>query len=107
MPNNNKGLNRAQVGKKDEFYTRYEDIEKEVSHYANESSGKTVYCNCDNPLVSNFFRHFANNFSTLGLKRLICTCYSPLADIVTENLFEDIGEKITNSNEHASKCYRI
>ena len=103
MPNNNKGLNKAQVGKNDEFYTRYEDIEKGVSHYANEFSGKTVYCNCDNPLVSNFFRYFAYNFSTLGLKRLICTCYSPLADIVTENLFEDIGEKITNSNEHAYK----
>ena len=104
MPNNNKGLNKAQVGKNDEFYTRYEDIEKEVSHYAKEFSGKTVYCNCDNPLVSNFFRYFADNFTSLGLGRLICTCYSPLADIVNEGLFDNLFEdKITNSNEHAYK----
>lgn len=75
MANKNKNLHQAKENKKDEFYTRIEDIERELYHYRRQFEGKTVLCNCDDPRVSNFFQYFALNFEWLGLKRLICTCY--------------------------------
>lgn len=75
MANKNKILHQAKEAKKDEFYTRREDIEREVYHYRRQFEGKTVLCNCDDPRVSEFFQYFALNFEWLGLKRLICTCY--------------------------------
>ena len=72
----NIGLNNAIINRDDEFYTRYEDIEKELSHYFEYLSGKTVYCNCDDPHLSNFPRYFIRNFHKIGLCRLICTGYS-------------------------------
>ena len=66
-------LLEAFMNKKDEFYTRYEDIEKEVRHYKEFFKGKTVYCNCDNPKYSNFIKFFKNNFKEYGLSRLIAT----------------------------------
>lgn len=71
----NNDLRSAQKAKKDEFYTRLADIEREVRHYRPHFQGKTVLCNCDDPRVSNFFHYFAYNFEHLGLKRLITTCY--------------------------------
>ena len=75
MANKNTNLHQAKEAKKDEFYTRREDIEREVYHYRRQFDGKTVLCNCDDPRVSEFFQYFALNFEWLGLKRLICTCY--------------------------------
>lgn len=75
MANKNTNLHQAKEAKKDEFYTRCEDIEREVYHYRRQFEGKTVLCNCDDPRVSEFFQYFALNFEWLGLKRLICTCY--------------------------------
>ena len=72
----NKNLNAAKVAKKDEFYTQYEDIERELQHYWQHFRGKTVLCNCDDPYESNFFKYFASRFNQLGLKKLICTCYN-------------------------------
>ena len=71
----NKNLNQAKQGKKDEFYTQLPDIENELRHYRSHFKGKVVYCNCDDPRVSNFFRYFSQNFEHLGLKKLITTCY--------------------------------
>jgi len=71
----NKDLNKAKAAKKDEFYTRLEDIEKELKHYRHHFKGKTVLCNCDDPRCSNFFRYFTLNFEVLGLKKVIATCY--------------------------------
>ena len=71
----NKDLNKAKVAKKDEFYTRLEDIELELKHYRPHFKGKTVLCNCDDPRCSNFFRYFTLNFEVLGLKKVIATCY--------------------------------
>ena len=68
-------LTAAKAAKKDEFYTRLEDIERELAHYKPHFRGKTVLCNCDDPRVSNFFHYFSHQFETLGLKRLITTCY--------------------------------
>lgn len=79
--NTNSGLHKANKAKKDEFYTQLTDIEKEMRHYRNFFKGKIVLCNCDDPFESNFFKYFAMNFNSLGLKKLIATCYanSPVA----------------------------
>ena len=68
-------LNKAKKAKNDEFYTLYSDVEKELAHYQQHFKGKIVYCNCDNPERSAFWRYFHINFSALGLKkaRLNCT----------------------------------
>ena len=81
----NSGLQQAKNQKLDEFYTQYSDIQKEIESYlefdANTFRDKVVYCNCDDPFESNFFKYFAANFNTLGLKRLITTSFdgSPIA----------------------------
>jgi hypothetical protein len=73
----NSNLHKASKAKKDEFYTQLVDIEKELKHYKSQFNGKVVYCNCDDPFESNFFKYFASNFNALGLKRLIATSYKP------------------------------
>ena len=77
----NSNLNRAAKVKNDEFYTQLADIEKELKRYKDQFRGKVVYCNCDDPFESNFFKYFAANFKALGLKKLITTSYvkSPIA----------------------------
>jgi len=72
----NRNLRQARKAKKDEFYTQLADIEKELKHYKDQFRGKIVYCNCDDPYESNFFKYFAANFNALGLKKLITTSYS-------------------------------
>jgi len=72
----NRNLRQAKKAKKDEFYTQLADIEKELKHYKDQFRGKIVYCNCDDPYESNFFKYFASNFNALGLKKLITTSYS-------------------------------
>lgn len=73
----NKQLHTASKAKNDEFYTQLADIEKEMKNYKDQFRGKVVYCNCDDPFESNFFKYFAGNFNALGLKRLIATSYKP------------------------------
>lgn len=70
-------LQKAKAAKKDEFYTQLKDIEDELRHYKAQFKGKVVYCNCDDPYESNFFRYFVLNFKHLGLKGLITTSYKP------------------------------
>ncbi len=71
----NKNLHKAKDSKKDEFYTQLSDIERELKHYKHHFKDKVVYCNCDDPRVSNFFHYFSYNFEALGLKKLMATCY--------------------------------
>lgn len=77
----NINLSNAKRAKNDEFYTQYIDIQKEVEAYLeydiNTFKNKVVYCNCDDPFESNFFRYFVLNFNKLGLKQLITTSYKP------------------------------
>lgn len=92
MPNSN--LTSAKRVKNDEFYTQYTDIQKEIEAYLEYNSnvfrGKVVYCNCDDPFESNFFRYFVLNFNKLGLKQLITTSYKPSAVANTQiELFGD------------------
>jgi Adenine-specific methyltransferase EcoRI len=77
----NTTLSAAKKAKNDEFYTQYGDIQKEMEAYLdydpNVFRGKVVYCNCDDPFESNFFRYFVLNFKKLRLKRLVTTSYKP------------------------------
>jgi hypothetical protein len=81
----NRSLHAAKAARQDEFYTQYVDIQKEVEAYLefdpDTFRGKIVYCNCDDPFESNFFKYFAASFNKLGLKKLITTSYdgSPIA----------------------------
>lgn len=75
MAGNNSNLGAARRAKNDEFYTQLTDIEKELRHYRGHFRGATVLCNCDDPFESNFFKFFVLNFTRLGLKKLIATCY--------------------------------
>ncbi len=79
MPNSN--LTSAKRAKNDEFYIQYNDIQKEISAYLDYNPdvfrGKVIYCNCDDPFESNFFRYFVLNFNKLGLKQLITSSYKP------------------------------
>ena len=82
---NNSILHKAKESKNDEFYTQYCDIESELKHYTSQFKGKTVYCNCDDPIKSNFFRFFVENFHVLGLNKLISACYQKSDN----SIFED------------------
>ncbi len=98
----NKRLDNAKRNKADEFYTQLVDIELEMKHYREQFKDKVVFCNCDDPYESNFFKFFAMNFNFLGLKKLIATCYagSPIANTQL-SLFDDepIDDK-TTGNAH-------
>ena len=87
----NTNLHKAKNNKKDEFYTQLSDIENELRHYKDHFKGKVVYCNCDDPRVSNFFHYFSYNFEHLGLKKLIATCYKN----------QDVDLFSTNESEQA------
>lgn len=93
----------SRKNKNDEFYTQLSDIEYECRHYKNQFKDKIIFCNCDDPYESNFFKYFALNFNYLGLKKLIATCYdgSPIA-YTQLNLFGD-NKIIPNKNRHPYK----
>ncbi len=100
----NSNLHKAKDSKKDEFYTQLEDIERELRYYRNHFKDKVVYCNCDDPRVSNFFHFFSYNFEKLGLKKLIATCYKNQdADLFSTNksdaavYLEYTGDKNNNN----------
>ena len=99
MANKNTNLQNAKNAKDDEFYTTYEDIAKEVSHYSRHFRGMTVLCNCDDPFESNFCKFFLKNFNVLKIKRLICTSFRASQVIATQlTLFDDKEEIV--SAEH-------
>lgn len=98
----NKNLNAAKVAKKDEFYTQMTDIERELQHYWKHFKDKVVFCNCDDPYESNFFKYFALRFNQLGLKKLICTCYNG-SPIQGNELLLDFGEEDEKPRKPAYK----
>lgn len=108
MANKNTNLQRAKTCKNDEFYTRYEDIEKEVLHYKTHFENKTVLCNCDDPFESNFCKFFLKNFNVLKLKRLICTSFSSSKIISTQLVLHDQNnEKLSNRNGYVLDVYKF
>jgi hypothetical protein len=85
----NTNLQKAKNSKMDEFYTQLSDIERELKHYKKYFNEKVVYCNCDDPRVSNFFHYFSYNFEKLGIKKLITTCYkNQNVDLFSKNKSE-------------------
>lgn len=84
-----KNFDEAKRNKRDEFYTQLVDIENELCHYTNQFKNKIIYCNCDNPCESNFFKYFAINFNSLGLKGLIASFYNKEAYKVVINEVKD------------------
>jgi len=73
----NTSLHAAKIAKNDEFYTQLTDIEKELKHYKEHFRGKVVFCNCDDPEWSSFWKYFTLNFEHLGLAKVIATHYAP------------------------------
>ena len=97
----NKALGAANKAKQDEFYTQLSDVENELRHYKQHFKGKTVFCNCDDPYESNFFKYFAINFNHLGLKKLICTCYAGSPVMCTQLSF--FGDEVAFGEPQTDK----
>jgi len=96
-------LEKAKKNKADEFYTQLPDIEAEMRHYKEHFFGKVIFCNCDDPFESNFFKYFAMNFNFLGLRKLIATCYAASAVAGEQlSLFDvvNLGETTAASRPH-------
>lgn len=87
----NNNLKQAKKSKKDEFYTQLSYIEKELFYYKDKFKGKVVFCNCDDPLESNFYFYFAQNFEFLGLKKLVSTHYKTEAPSYKLEIVHDIN----------------
>lgn len=85
----NKPLQKAKKSKSDEFYTQLCDIESELEHYKTHFKDKVVFCNCDDPRISNFFKYFSSNFEELGLKKVITSCYREQS----EDLFNQMSSE--------------
>jgi len=99
----NKLLHKAKKSKSDEFYTQLCDIESELQHYKIHFKDKIVYCNCDDPRISNFFKYFSKNFEELGIKKIIASCYREnITDLFEENSQEK-GFFFEYSNVHKDK----
>ena len=104
----NRNLHLARKDELDEFYTQLSDIEKELKHYKEHFEGKTVFCNCDDPYESNFFKYFALNFNYLGLKKLIATCYDGSPILSSEfPLAEVVGLMENGKVNYTAKAYKI
>lgn len=102
----NSNLHSSRADKADEFYTQLSLIESELKHYKEHFKGKVVFCNCDDPFESNFFKYFAMNFNSLGLKKLIATCYATSPIVYTQlNLFGT--ETVVSTEETEKKPYKI
>jgi hypothetical protein len=109
MTNKNTNLKNAAKAKKDEFYTQLTDIEKECFRYKEYFKGKTIFCNCDDPYESNFFKYFALNFNFFGIKKLIATCYagSPIANKELSLFDDEDEENKTTKNPHKIEIVEI
>jgi len=91
MANNSKKLSMARKAKNDEFYTQLSDIEKELRHYKEYFRDKVIFCNCDDPETSNFWKYFELNFTQLGLKKLIATHYETAKPSYKLELVRDVN----------------
>jgi len=84
-------MQKAQKVKNDEFYTRYEDVVRELDMYPKSIwKNKVVFCNCDDAVNSSdrntsaFALYFLRNFNVFGLKKLICTHYAGNIDLLNQ-----------------------
>ncbi|MCC8074876.1 MAG: adenine-specific methyltransferase EcoRI family protein [Clostridiales bacterium] len=104
----NSNLHDSARKKQDEFYTQLSLIESELKHYKEHFKGKTVLCNCDDPYESNFFKYFAMNFNSLGLKKLIATCYATSPFVYTQFTLSGDEEFFAQENGfRTAKPYKV
>ncbi|MBR3270067.1 modification methylase [Candidatus Saccharibacteria bacterium] len=98
----NANFHKASIVKNDEFYTRLVDIEDELKYYKEHFKNKVIFCNCDDPYESNFFKYFAMNFNRLELKKIICTSYtgSPIVG-------EEFSDLPLFKNLNKRKAYKV
>ena len=105
-------LQTAKKAKKDEFYTVSSTIEDELKYYKKHFKGKVVFCNCDDPRESNFFKYFSSNFEALGLKKLIATHYQESTLLSNEPAYkleysgDKDGNRTADYNEFITKNLR-
>lgn len=108
--NNNKNLLAAKKAKNDEFYTRYEDIEKELENYKEQLNNKSIYCNCDDYRFSNFYKYFKDNFKDLNIKKLTATNYD-IGQGAYKCEYDGINETITklqgNGDFKSNECIDV
>ena len=96
-------MDKAKKERADEFYTQLPDIETELRYYKEQFKDKVVFCNCDDPFESNFFKYFALNFNHLKLKKLIATSYDTSPIAFTQLSMFDCGKTVPNKNRKAYK----
>jgi len=101
----NELLQKAKKSKSDEFYTQLCDIESELQFYKTHFKDKVVFCNCDDPRISNFFKYFASNFEELGIKKILTSCYrEQTGDLFYEkNQESGFFFEYTNTDEEKNK----
>lgn len=104
----NSNLHAAKAAKNDEFYTRYEDINAEINTlehgYRPHFKDAVVYCNCDDPEWSNFWKFFKDRFQAFGLKKLISTHYEK--DGSSSYMLEFDGAKVTKAELEGNGDFR-
>jgi hypothetical protein len=103
----NKAFDNAKKKKADEFYTQMSDIDKELTLYRKHFEGKVIFCNCDDPYESEFFKYFASYFNIFKIKKLIATCYreSPIA--YSQITLEDILSNRKGDKEAQKYLHKI
>ncbi|MCI9279543.1 MAG: modification methylase [Bacilli bacterium] len=111
---NNRNLHKANLEKKDEYYTKMNNIEKELNYYTHYFKNKIVFCNCDDPEYSNFWKYFEINFKKLKLKKLIATHYEEVKTsyklelILNKKELSTIKSPLTqNGDFRSSECIEI
>ena len=108
MTKKSEQLKNAKETKNDEFYTRIEDIEVELKNYKDLFYDKVVFCNCDDPYESNFFKYFALNFNNFHLKKLIATCHQKSKVAGKQLTLFDFDDEHDNEIKQSSrKAYKI
>lgn len=105
----NSVLNKSKYKRNnDEFYTTYETIEKELSHYKKHFESKIILCNCDDPFESNFCKYFIRYFNEYKIRKLICTSYAQSQVVATQSeLYDKNGDKINNKNGYGLSITRV
>lgn len=102
-------LRRAMVAKNDEFYTQLHEIENELKFYTQYFKDKIVYCNCDSPKYSNFWKYFYYNFHSLGLKKLVSTYLDSEQSYKTTYEGKTISQEklVGNGDFRSDECVEI
>lgn len=108
---NNTNLGVSKMTKNDEFYTKIKDIDNEIQYYKKHLKDKIIYCNCDHPQASNFSKYFMDNFSILGLKKLITTCYEneskALMSVTSDGIHKFVTELDGDGSFDSEECVSL